>query len=367
MSSRPSPADRTAAPPRPEHRRRPRVLIVGNFLSEFAGGWGVCESLAAELRGRGFDVITASGRRSRIARLADMMGTAWRRRRDYDVAQVDVYSGPAFTWAEAVCWTLRRAGKPYVLTLHGGNLPAFARRWPGRVARLLRTAGAVTSPSGYLRDGLSTWRSDIRVVPNALAIQEYPFRLRTPARPSIAWLRAFGRLYNPVLAVRALARLATRVPEAALAMRGADRGDGSLEDARSESLGGAAAGRVEIGGPVSKREVPSWLEARDIFVNTSDVDNNPVSVIEAMACGLCVVSTDVGGVPFLVEHESTGLLVPPGDPDAMARALERIVADPELAARLSANARKSAERADWSAVIPVWEDVFDSLAAGGRA
>ncbi len=367
MSARPGSAGPIHASLRAQPHHPPRILIVGNFLSEFAGGWGVCESLAAELRGRGFDVITTSGRKSRIARLADMMATAWRRRRDYDVAQVDVYSGPAFLWAEAVCWTLRRAGKRYVLTLHGGNLPDFARRWPRRVAALMRSAAAVTSPSGYLRERLSAWRSDIRIVPNALATRDYPFRLRKPARPTIAWLRAFGRLYNPGLAVRSLARLAAAVPEAKLSMRGGDRADGSLEAARAEAATGAAAGRVEIGGPVPKRDVPSWLDAHDVFVNTSSVDNNPVSVIEAMACGLCVVSTDVGGVPFLVEHETSGLLVPPDDADALARAVERIVRDPDLAARLSSNARRRAESADWSKVLPVWEDVFGALAEGGPA
>ena len=68
-------------------------------------------------------------------------------------------------------------------------------------------------------------------------------------------------------------------------------------------------------------QVPSELNEFDIFLNTTFVDNTPVSVLEAMACGLCVVSTDVGGLSFLLEHEGDALLVPPDNPKAMAAAV----------------------------------------------
>src|ERR1035437_10297551 len=111
------------------------VLVIGNFLSSSVGTRGVCEDLSVRLRELGWSVLTASSRRHRLARMWDMVATTWRLRRRYHVAQVDVFSGPAFLWAEAVCWTLRRAGKPYVLTLHGGHLPKYAERWPRRGRR----------------------------------------------------------------------------------------------------------------------------------------------------------------------------------------------------------------------------------------
>ena len=116
------------------------VLIIGNFLSASGGSRGVCEDLAERLAANGWHVLTASRRRPKLLRLADMLLTASRHRHEYAVAQIDVFSGPAFCWAEAVAWTLRRLDKPYVLTLHGGNLPEFAARWPGRVRLLLASA-----------------------------------------------------------------------------------------------------------------------------------------------------------------------------------------------------------------------------------
>lgn len=92
------------------------------------------------------------------------------------------------------------------------------------------------------------------------------------------------------------------------------------------------------------------------------MDNAPVTVTEAMACGLCVVSTAVGGIPYLLTHEEDALLVPPNDPEAMAAAVRRILAEPGLARRLSENARKKTEKFDWSVILPQWEALLTSVA-----
>jgi glycosyltransferase involved in cell wall biosynthesis len=107
--------------------------------------------------------------------------------------------------------------------------------------------------------------------------------------------------------------------------------------------------------------VPAKLADADIFLNTSRVDNTPVSVLEAMASGMCIVSTDVGGIPHLLQPEQDALLVPTDDPEQMARAVRRIVTDANLARRLSLNARKSAEQFDWSVVTPRWEALLESV------
>src|SRR5262245_24796032 len=125
----------------------PPLLIIGNFLSGPGGSRGASEEFVERLRGTGWGVLTTSWEQAKIARLADMMTTIIKRRRDYAVAQVDVYGGSAFFWAEAACGALRLLGKPYVLTLHGGNLPEFAANWPRRVGYLLTSAKAVTAPS----------------------------------------------------------------------------------------------------------------------------------------------------------------------------------------------------------------------------
>ena len=122
------------------------VLIAGNFLSGAGGNRGVCEDLAERLGVLGWRVVTASRYTGRVARVADILHTAWSKRRNYEVAQIDLFSGPAFFWALALGWLLGRLRKPYVLTLHGGNLPDFSNRWPRITGWLLRGAAAVTAP-----------------------------------------------------------------------------------------------------------------------------------------------------------------------------------------------------------------------------
>ncbi len=73
--------------------------------------------------------------------------------------------------------------------------------------------------------------------------------------------------------------------------------------------------------------MPAWLDRGDIFLNTSRIDNAPVSLIEAMACGLCVVTTDAGGIPDMVRHGEDALVAPVGDAGALASLVASVLED----------------------------------------
>lgn len=338
------------------------LLYVSNFLSS-GGTRGYCEDLAERLAERGWRVTSTSTRVARGARLLDMLRTAWTRRHDYNVGVVDVFSGAAFVWAEAVAYELRRLGKPYVLTLHGGNLPAFSARWPRRVRRLLASASAVTAPSGFMHEHMRAYRADITVVPNAVDSGTFAFVARTAARPRLVWVRAFHANYNPSLAIDVLAELSGRHPAATLTMVGPDKGDGSLAKVRARAAELGVTDRVHLVGRVPHAAIADHLAAADVFINTTDVDNTPLSVLEAMAAGLCVVSTSVGGLPYLLEHERSALLVPPRDAAAMARAVERVLAEPGLAERLSRGGHARAGQNDWPRVLDQWTDMLTTAVA----
>ncbi len=336
--------------------------MIGNFLSGSVGTRGVCEDLADRLTSAGWPVLFASSKPGKLRRLWDMLSTARAQRDRYDVAHVDVFSGPAFLWAELVCWVLQRSRKPYVLTLHGGNLPEFARRWPRRVRRLLTSATAATAPSGYLREQLRAYREDLQLLPNPVDVASYPFRLREQPTPSLIWLRAFHEIYNPTLAVQTLALLTADFPDARLTMIGPDKQDGSLQ--RTRRLAGklGLAGQITFIPGVPKSEVPRRLCEADIFLNTANVDNTPISIIEAMASGMCIVSTNVGGMPYLLDHEKDALLARPGEAQSMANAVRRILSEAGLAGKLSGNARRKAQQFDWRLIFPRWEALLRSVA-----
>jgi len=341
---------------------RPRILMVGTHLPPTVGSRSVGEGLAERLKKVGFAVRLVSAQKSRALRVADMLLTVWRARASYDLVQLDVYSGAAFSWAEWVSKLACRLGKPIVLTLHGGNLPEFARDHPRRISRLFSRASRITAPSQYLANALRNFQSDIDVIPNPLDLDSYQYQRRDSSRPRLIWLRTFHRIYDPLLAVRVLARVASRFPDAHLTMIGPDK-DGSLAKVRAEAEKLGVLDRLTFTGGVDKTEVPRLLAMGDIFLNTATIDNAPVSVLEAMASGLDVVSTNVGGMTYLIENEREGLLVPPGDAEAMAGAVMRLLSDNELASRLSRNGRKRAELHGWDSILPQWERV---LTTAGR-
>lgn len=334
--------------------REPTVLHVGNFLSHRGRSRQVIEELSDRLEVAGWSVIRTSRIHWRPARLADMLLTIWRLRRRFDVAQIDVFSGSAFRWAECAAAFVRRTGKPSVLALHGGNLPEFQRRRPMRVRRLLEGAIEVVAPSRYLQAALRESRDDITVIPNAIELRRYRFRLRSRPQPRLVWVRHFRSIYNAPLAVEVLACTRRLFPDARLVMCGGDSRDGTLEEVKRTVRAHALESAVRITGAVPKHDVPSVLQEGDVFINTTNVDNTPVSVIEAMACGLPVVSTRVGGIPCLLDEGRTGLLVPSDDPGAMAEAVRRLLTESGLACRLSVNGRSLAAAMDWEPVLGAW-------------
>lgn len=343
----------------------PRLLMVGTFLQR-TGTPGVCDELAARLRNAGWAVRTTSSAQGRVARVTDMLATVVRDRHHYDVAQVDVYSGPAFTWAEGVTLALRKLGKPIVLTLHGGSLPAFGSRWPSRVRRVLDRAQVVTVPSRYLQEQMRTHHNRLRLLSNPIDLGLFAGRARPALSPRMIWVRSLHRLYDPISAVRVLAAVRRDLPSATLTMVGPDKGDGSLAEIWQEADRLGVREQLTLPGRLERVDVAAALAAHDIFLNTTSVDNTPLSVIEALASGLAVVSTNVGGLPYLLQHDRDALLVPFGDVDAMASAVRRVVGDPALAGRLSRAGRRMAVNFDWSHILPQWEALL-TRAAGERA
>lgn len=343
-----------------------KALLIGNFLSATRGTRGVCEDLAIQLRAAGWQVSTASNQPGRLRRLMEMISVTWRMRREYNVAQVDVYSNLSFIWAEIVCALLRFVGKPYVLTLHGGGLPVFARRWPKRVSRLLQSAEVVTAPSRFLIEEMSAYRQDLVLQPNPVDLSAYDFHLRDHPQPSLIWLRAFHEIYNPTLAPRVLALLAEEFPNARLTMIGPDRHDGSLAATKQLAAELGVQDRILFSGRVPKQKIAGWLNAGDIFLNTANVDNTPVSVLEALACGLCIVSTDSGGLSYLLKDGHDALLVPANDPQAMATAVRRCLRNRGLAEELSRHGRRKAQEFDWSVLRPRWHEILTVASAKGR-
>jgi glycosyltransferase involved in cell wall biosynthesis len=331
-----------------------RLCFIGNMLGETAGYIPTQGLIMARLFSEaGFDVTSASPKINKAARLADIAAFLIKGRKRFDIVVLDVYSGQNLIMAETVGRLCRLFKLPLIMVLRGGNLPHFAAKRPRMMRRILERADSLIAPSAFLAGSIKIPGLEIRVIPNILDLEKYPFRERSAISPNLFWMRSFHPIYNPQMAVRVLAELKKSLPGATLTMAGVDKG---LEDETKAAAGLTPSVRFAGFLDAAKKRVE--FARADIFINTNRVDNMPVAVVEACAMGLPVVATDAGGLPFLLSHGETGLLVPNEDVKAMAEAVKSLLNDPSLTRKLSRNGRKLAERSAWKNVRFEWENLF---------
>lgn len=239
------------------------------------------------------------------------------------------------------------------LRLFAGDLDAFQRYRGGlRVGALrrirnlaLRRAARVLCPSRYLSELAIGWGVEPRrvtVLENATPeLGVLPSRAEARARLGLDGpVLAFAGRLGPAKALDVALRALARVDGVSLVLAG----DGP-ERAALEALAGelGLSGRVRFAGPLPRQDVLALYRAADAALLSSAWENFPHSVVEALAVGTPVVSTSVGGVAEVVDDGVNGLLVPAGEVEQLARAIERLTADPELRERLAATAAASVE------------------------
>jgi glycosyltransferase involved in cell wall biosynthesis len=345
--------------------RNIRVCQVGPMVGRNAGHVTTQgEILTDGLRREGYPVTSTSAQPNRYWRLLDILWTLLRHGRQIDVQWLHVYGGPSFVVEDMASLLGRLFGQRIIMHLHGGNMPQFMAKHPHWTRRVLRRADAFAAPSPFLARAIEPYGFHSRVIPNVIDLALYPFRHRQKVAPRLFWMRSFQQLWNPLMAVRVLARLCESWPDATLVMGGEEKGMLAETKALAQRLGVAHA--VHFPGFLNMEGKAREGSAADIFVNTNHIDNMPVAVVEACAMGLPVVATSVGGIPDLLLNEETGLLVPDDDDAAMAAAIDRLCRQPGLASRLSAHGRQLAESSSWSQVLPQWEQLITEVMSRPR-
>lgn len=244
-----------------------------------------------------------------------------------------------------------------LLNYHSGEAEDHLRNWRMAVP-LCRIADRIVVPSGYLQEVFARFGLHAAVVPNFVDIEDLPYRPRRVLKPRFLSNRNFESHYNVGCSIRAFARIQERVPGATLVVAGYGRERAKLEElVRTLRLRG-----VRFTGKVTPREMAGLLSDADVLLNSSNIDNMPLSLIEAQAAGVPVVTTRSGGIPWIVEDMETGLLVPPDDDAALAAAALRLLDDPDLVERMTRSARQTClTRYTWPAVEAGWLTEYRSL------
>jgi L-malate glycosyltransferase len=282
-----------------------------------------------------------------------------------DLVVVDVYSGRRLADAEGTALAAAARGLPVILVLRGGMLPQVFADEPERARRLFGRASAVVCPSEFQARGVRRLGFGCRIIPNIIDLPAYPFVRRGTLVPRLFWMRAYDPSYNPAMAIQAVRLIRRRCPRGTLVMAGTDEGFQAEMKQLARSLD--LEPHVQLNGFLSFQEKLAEAARADVFINTTNVDNMPVSVLEAWALGLPVVSASGGGIPDMISHGHNGLLVPSGDAAAMADAVCDLVAHPARVEEITRHARESAAASDWAAVRPAWQALFAQVLRAGAA
>lgn len=273
----------------------------------------------------------------------------------YDVVHVFSASYASFLLAPVPAMLAARLlDKRVVLHYHSGEAEDHLAHWGSMVHPWLKLADEIVVPSVYLRDVFAKFGYRARVIPNVVDLAMFDYRERRPLRPRLLSTRNLEPYYRVDVIVEAFARFRTEHQDATLTIAGY----GSQEPKLRAMAAQLTDGGVRFVGKVSPAWMPRLYADSDIFLNASEVDNQPVSILEAFASGLPVITTPTGDIPSMVRHGETGLLVPPEAPNAMARALADTINRPERALQMAEQAHAELHRFTWKSVRDSWMSVY---------
>jgi glycosyltransferase involved in cell wall biosynthesis len=283
----------------------------------------------------------------------------WRGLNNADIAHIFSASYWSFLVAPAPALLVARLTDTKTLVhYHSGEARDHLKRF--RTARpILARADRLVVPSGYLVDVFREFGLRAQVVPNMVDLSRFSFRVRNPVRPRLLCTRGFHPYYGVDIVVRAFAEVKRGFPDARLDLVGG----GPIEAQIRTLVEQLKLKDVNFAGVASRNQIVGFYDQADLFINGSSLDNMPVSILEAFASGMPVVSTAPEGMRYLVEHERTGLLSEPGDAMALARNAIRLLQDPGFASRIAHNAHQECSRYCWSGVRGQWLEIYRSMSA----
>lgn len=337
--------------------------------------------LAELLRGEGLDVsivqTNAPYRPAWVAsipvlraafRLIPYLFALWKLAGRCDLIHVMANSG--WSWhlfAAPAIWIAKLRNRPSVVNYHGGEAESFLKKSFRAISLSLRHSAALVVPSAFLEAVFSRSGLPAVIVPNTIDTERFsnPSPQRKVRRQLLV-SRNLEPIYDNETAIRAFSIVHQTYPDATLTIAGSGPLATQLAKLVKE-LG--LADCVRFTGRLDRNEMANAYREADISINPSLVDNMPISILEAMASATPIVSTEVGGVPFVVKNGRTALLVPPGSPEAMAAAICKLMDDTALANELVTNGLQEVQKYTWQKTWPLLANVYlsaCSLKPGAR-
>ncbi len=331
------------------------ILYIGNKLSRHGYSPTSIETLGQLLEENQFKMYYASDKLNKILRILDMVYQTIKLKNKIDYVIIDTYSTTNFYYSLIISQFCRILNVKYIPYLHGGDLIYRFKKSKYLCHLILQNSFNNIAPSCYFFDFFKNKGYKIIEIPNFINLNNYRYKNRTNAKPNILWVRALQDIYNPKMAINSFELLKRDFPEATLSMVGAEK---NISINELELYASKKNLKVNFTGRLNKKDWIKYAENFDIFINTSNFDNTPVSVIEAMALGLAVVSTNAGGIPYLFKDKENILICEKNDYENMYQLIKYLIVNPKYFQKNSQNARIFVEKFHEKHIIKLWSEVL---------
>ena len=367
----------TNGTPSSSRDRLPRISIVAPSLAILGGHGVAAQLLISALRADGYDVdllpinpplpaALAWVRRIRVVRtVVNQLLFLPSLRHLSRVDVVHVFSASYWSFLLAPAPTMlagRLFRKRLVLHYHSGEAADHLENWGVLVHPWLRLADEIVVPSAFLQRTFAKHSYPTTVIQNFIDATQFTFRERGQLGPHLLSTRNLEPHYAVATTLQAFKLIKARCPDATLTVAGTGSEAVRLcQIAEVLRLEG-----VRFAGRIEQEDMPGLCAAADVFVNASVIDNQPLSILEAFAAGLPVVTTPTGAIAEMVSDGRTGAIFPPGDPAAMADAVCRLVEQPARVLALTTQAREHLRGHVWDALRDSWAAVYDGRPTTGK-
>ena len=332
------------------------LLYIGNKLESKGRSASTIDTLGPLFESEGYKVRYASSRLNIAERFISMIWATLRYGTKSDFVLIDTYSTLNFYYAFFCSQICRVLKFKYIPLLHGGDLPLRLEKSPRMSKMIFHHSYVNIAPSTFLKVKFEeAGFKNIRLIPNNIVLSNFPHLQRDSITPKLLWVRAMSEIYNPMMALEVVQLLQKEYPEVSLTMVGPDKENMMptlLAFAQSEKL------NVNFTGKLSREEWSELAQSHSILINTSSFDNMPVSLLEAAALGLFIVSTNVGGIPYLFSNLETAMLSSSNNANQMKNNIVVLLSDAAMQKKLQENAQKFVTQFDWKIVKSKWQEVF---------
>lgn len=247
-------------------------------------------------------------------------------------------------------------GKKVVLNYRSGEADDHLANWKTAIPTI-KLADEIVSPSGYLVDVFNEFGLKVRSIFNIIDPGKFKYRERRKLRPVFLHNRILEPLYNVDCALRAFKIIQEKYPDASLTVAHDGISRPGLE-ALAKELG---LRNTKFIGRVPHSKIAELYDSADIYLTCPDIDCMPGSLLECYAAGLPLIATNAGGIPYIVRHGETGLLIERNDHEAMAAWAIRLLEDEELVARITTQGRRELEKYSGRTVRQQWVNLYRTL------